>query len=115
MKRFRCPKDELESAVLLVTVFEMIDGNPQLYRQIHCLELPYWNKIYCVFAADRKNTDQGVNSMSKVLALVGASLGGWGGWWLGGLVGGTTAFVLSIVGTAAGVYYGRRAARQLLG
>ncbi len=52
--------------------------------------------------------------MSKVLALVGAGLGGWLGWWLGGLVGGTTAFVLSIVGTAGGVYYGRRAAQQYL-
>ena len=53
--------------------------------------------------------------MSKVLAFVGASIGGWFGWWLGGvLVGMTTAFVLSIVGTAGGVYVGRRIARQYL-
>ncbi len=53
--------------------------------------------------------------MSKVLAFVGATIGGWFGWWLGGvLVGMTTAFVLGIVGTAGGVYVGRRIARQYL-
>ncbi len=53
--------------------------------------------------------------MSKVLAFVGVSVGGWLGWWLGGdLVGMTTAFVFSIVGTAGGVYVGRRMARQYL-
>ncbi len=53
--------------------------------------------------------------MSKVLAFVGATIGGWFGWWLGGvLVGMTTAFVLGIVGTAGGVYLGRRIARQYL-
>lgn len=53
--------------------------------------------------------------MSKVLAFVGATIGGWFGWWLGGvLVGMTTAFVLGILGTAGGVYLGRRIARQYL-
>lgn len=53
--------------------------------------------------------------MSKVLAFVGATSGGWFGWWLGGvLVGMTTAFVLGILGTAGGVYLGRRIARQYL-
>ncbi len=53
--------------------------------------------------------------MSKLLAFVGASVGGWLGWWLGSvLVGMTTAFVLSVVGTAGGVYVGRRIARQYL-
>ena len=50
--------------------------------------------------------------MSRLLAIVGAVIGGWVGWWLGGLVGMMTAFALSVVGTAAGVYYGRRIARQ---
>ena len=48
--------------------------------------------------------------MSKLLALVGATLGGAVGWWLGARVGVMTAFTLSVIGTAAGVYVGRRIA-----
>jgi len=53
------------------------------------------------------------NSMSNVCAFVGASVGGWIGWVLGAHVGFMTAWMLSVVGTAAGVYCGRRAADAL--
>jgi hypothetical protein len=42
--------------------------------------------------------------MSKFLALVGASLGGWAGWWAGEHFGIMTAFVLSMIGTGLGIY-----------
>ncbi len=53
--------------------------------------------------------------MSKLLVFFGAIVGSWLGWWLGGLVGVMTAFLLSVVGTAGGVYFGRWIARQYLG
>ncbi len=46
--------------------------------------------------------------MSKLLALVGATLGGAVGWWLGAFIGLMTAFMLSMIGTGLGVYAGRR-------
>lgn len=52
--------------------------------------------------------------MSKLLALVGATLGGAIGWWLGAHVGFMTAFMLSMVGTGGGVYAGRRIATNYL-
>ena len=51
---------------------------------------------------------------SKVLSLVGATLGGAVGWWLGSLVGMMTAFLFSVVGTGFGVYGARRFAAQYL-
>ena len=51
--------------------------------------------------------------MNKLLAFVGATLGGAVGWWLGGFVGTVTAFTVSMVGTGVGLYYGRRLAREL--
>jgi hypothetical protein len=53
--------------------------------------------------------------VSKTFALIGASLGGAVGWWLGAHGGMMTAFLVSIVGTALGVYVGRRAAAELSG
>ena len=50
--------------------------------------------------------------MNKLLAFVGAVGGGYAGWALGALVGTFAAFVVSVVGTAAGVYVGRRLARH---
>jgi hypothetical protein len=46
--------------------------------------------------------------MTKLLAFIGATIGGYAGWAVGALAGTFTAFVVSIVGTAAGVYYGRK-------
>ena len=51
--------------------------------------------------------------MGKLLAFVGATAGGYAGWALGALAGTFAAFVVSIVGTAVGVYYGRRIAQGL--
>jgi hypothetical protein len=46
--------------------------------------------------------------MAKWLGWLGATLGGAIGWWLGAKVGIMTAVVVSMVGTGAGLYYGRR-------
>ncbi len=44
--------------------------------------------------------------MRKVLTFVGSIVGGSVGWWLGDRVGFFSAFVVSMLGTAAGIYYG---------
>jgi membrane protein YqaA with SNARE-associated domain len=46
--------------------------------------------------------------LGKVVAFIGATLGGAAGWWLGSGLGTMTAFFLSILGTAAGLYAARR-------
>ena len=51
--------------------------------------------------------------MGKLLAFVGATAGGYAGWALGAPGGTFSAFLVSIVGTAVGVYYGRRIGRGL--
>ena len=51
--------------------------------------------------------------MNKLFAFVGATLGGYLGWWLGARVGIMTAFMVSMIGTGAGIYFGRRAAKEL--
>ena len=52
--------------------------------------------------------------MEKLLIFIGATIGSYAGWWIGGQVGTMTAFLVSMVGTAIGVYYGRRVAKQYL-
>jgi uncharacterized membrane protein YfcA len=52
--------------------------------------------------------------MEKLLILVTTTVLGTIGWWIGEFIGLFTAFMLSIVGTAAGVYVGRRIAREHL-
>jgi hypothetical protein len=42
--------------------------------------------------------------MKRLLVMVGATVGGSIGWWAGSGVGIMTAFLLSVVGTAAGIY-----------
>ena len=49
--------------------------------------------------------------MSKLFSFIGATIGGYAGWFLGAKVGFTTAFILSMVGTGFGMYYGRRIAQ----
>jgi hypothetical protein len=51
--------------------------------------------------------------MQKLLGFLGASLIGSVGWWIGARVGVMTAFSLSMVGTGAGLYAGRRIADLL--
>jgi hypothetical protein len=50
--------------------------------------------------------------MEKLLVFLGLSVGGWIGWVVGARFGFFTAFLLSIVGTALGLYVGRRIARD---
>jgi hypothetical protein len=52
--------------------------------------------------------------MKKLLTLLGATAGGAVGWWLGALVGTMTAFLVGVVGTAAGVYAAARFTREYL-
>lgn len=52
--------------------------------------------------------------MNKLFALIGATLGGWTGWWLGEQVGLMTAFMLSIIGSAGGIYFARRYVKDYL-
>ncbi|MFQ5738034.1 MAG: hypothetical protein ACE5JX_03405 [Acidobacteriota bacterium] len=53
--------------------------------------------------------------MRKLLTLLGATLGGGLGWWLGATVGIMTGFVLSMVGTGFGLYLVQRFIRDYLG
>ncbi|HEU4401405.1 MAG TPA: hypothetical protein VFT43_04815 [Candidatus Polarisedimenticolia bacterium] len=50
--------------------------------------------------------------MSKLFTFTGATVGSAIGWWVGDFIGLMTAFVLSMVGTAAGFYFGGRLARR---
>jgi hypothetical protein len=63
---------------------------------------------------DGKSRRRTGGTMSRLLATVGATVGGGVGWWLGGHIGLMTAFSLSVLGTAFGVYAGRRFADEYL-
>jgi hypothetical protein len=52
--------------------------------------------------------------MKKVLVILSISIGGWIGWWLGNYIGFMTAYFLSVVGGAAGLYFGRKIMRNYL-
>lgn len=52
--------------------------------------------------------------MGKVMALVGTTIGGGIGWWLGARVGIMTAFFASVVGTGVGLYAARRFVSEYL-
>lgn len=52
--------------------------------------------------------------MSWLFGVIGATIGGWLGWWLASSAGLFTAFVVSMVGTALGLYYGKRTAAHYL-
>lgn len=54
----------------------------------------------------------GEASVKKLLVLVGTTIGGAIGWWIGDGIGIMTAFILSMVGTGLGMYVGIRIARQ---
>ena len=51
----------------------------------------------------------------KLLSFVGATVGGYVGWAAGEPVGLFTAFAISMVGTGAGMYVGRRIGRHYEG
>ena len=50
--------------------------------------------------------------MTKLIVLMGSTVGSYAGWWLGAHVGVMTAFMVSTVGMAAGIYGGRKLARS---
>ena len=50
--------------------------------------------------------------MGKLFAFIGATIGSYAGWALGEKFGFTTAFMLSMVGTGVGIYFGQRVARN---
>jgi hypothetical protein len=53
--------------------------------------------------------------MRKLLGFVGMTVGSGLGWWAGAHLGTMTAFMLSMVGTGAGLYAGGRGADRLGG
>ena len=50
--------------------------------------------------------------MIKLFGFLGATAGGAIGWWLGEPVGMMTAFMLSMVGTGLGIYFGKKLAER---
>lgn len=50
--------------------------------------------------------------MKKLLSLLFSTIGGSIGWWAGDYIGMVTAFILSMIGTGIGMYYGVRLARE---
>jgi hypothetical protein len=55
-----------------------------------------------------------LTTMGRLFAIIGSTIGGWLGWTIGERVGFMTAYMLGILGTAAGVYYGRLFADRLI-
>jgi phage tail tape-measure protein len=53
--------------------------------------------------------------MTRLLSFLGATAGGYAGWALGAPVGQLTGFVVSVVGTGVGMYWGRRIGRHYEG
>lgn len=50
--------------------------------------------------------------MNRLLIFLGMTVLGWVGWWIGAKAGFAAAFILSGVGSMAGVYVGWRIARD---
>ena len=50
--------------------------------------------------------------MRKIFALIGATIGGWLGWYIGALVSMVAAFLLGMVMTGVGMYIGIKAAQR---
>ena len=51
----------------------------------------------------------------KLIPYLAMFAAGWFGWWLGRHVGLFTAYIGSILGGAAGLYFGRRLVKRVLG
>jgi hypothetical protein len=52
--------------------------------------------------------------MGKLFSFIGATVGSYAGWALGATVGFTTAFMVSMVGTGLGMYFGHRIAKNYI-
>ncbi|MEP6731550.1 MAG: hypothetical protein ABJE10_12960 [bacterium] len=50
--------------------------------------------------------------LTKLLSFIGATVGGGIGWWAGESYGFVVAFMVSMVGTGFGIYYGRKLGRH---
>ena len=61
-----------------------------------------------------QNPNKKGQTMTRLLGLIGATIGSAIGWWLGARVGLMTAFLISTLGTGFGLYYGTRLARHWL-
>jgi hypothetical protein len=53
-----------------------------------------------------------LSDMGKLFSFIGATIGSYAGWALGEKFGFTTAFMLSMVGTGIGIYFGQRVAKN---
>jgi len=53
--------------------------------------------------------------MSKMFTILGATAGGYLGWWLGDLHDMMAAFLISMIGTGIGMYYGTKFGKTYLG
>lgn len=51
--------------------------------------------------------------MRKLMSFVGTTVGSSVGWWVGAHAGFMTAFMLSMVGFGAGMWYGRKIADRM--
>ena len=49
--------------------------------------------------------------MSKFYSFLGATIGSYAGWMIGARIGQASAFIVSMIGTGLGIYYGRRIAQ----
>jgi len=52
--------------------------------------------------------------MKRLLGIIGMTIGSAAGWWLGAKIGFMSAFMISVVFSGFGLYYGNRLANQLL-
>jgi hypothetical protein len=50
--------------------------------------------------------------MTRLYTLIGTTLGSYAGWYLGSPLGLVAAFMLGMVGTGMGFYFGRKVARH---
>jgi hypothetical protein len=50
--------------------------------------------------------------MTKLIILLTSTVGSAIGWWAGAKIGIMTAFMVSMLGTGLGIYYGRKAAQH---
>ena len=52
--------------------------------------------------------------MKKLLGLLGMTIGGWLGWAIGAPISIFTAFIISMIGTGFGLYYGNKIAGRFM-
>lgn len=52
--------------------------------------------------------------MKGIFGFIGMTVGGWLGWFAGAWISIFTAFVISMLGTGVGLYFGHKLAKQFL-